>query len=474
MDGSKWQKLLYYVFVGHQIHSTLIQVSPTYAQLTETLTDNFLKKLGIKITLWDEVSKFLGSEKPLWKTFEVFDKGQNGLFEAFLNNLKIEKTIRLKSAHQPKDDIRLCNGEQYLESFTAHQYLIHDIRYSIRESANKPEFLKHHGENVMTPGFTADYVTFAYFDGVPIIFQRNSAESSSPMSITLLHNEQANLENLQKRFHDEVKYKSYFQNWVSACEDKDGKLSLSYIQEPCFDLRYKKYEYELFSQQEKKLIEEEIPHFIKTQDLPQMKKRRGFLIEGDQGSGKSALVKAIVSSMPQDYTIIIVKNNLSVLNSFNEYPYMFPLLVVIEDIDLILPAIETCGTRMLMHFLDGLNSPDKVITVMTATNAQAIHKVIAERPGRIDKVIKLHNGDIETREMQLEHLFKGLELEANSLHNLSKKMKSCTVAQLKELVSRSVIYAQDGTTIVQKKISEEIIIKAAEELNLIAHEEPST
>ena len=468
------EKIIYYLLAAYQLHATLIKFNSSYAKIADSITEDLFKKLGFKKSLWDEIIDFIQLEKPEWHMLEVFDTSQNDLFEAFLHeNLQIEKTIRFKNSFSATDDIRLSKGEVYLQSIEHREYINHETRHSIRESYKNPEFLKHHGEETKTVGYSGTHITFAKFKEIPLVLQRTLASESGPMSITYITQNDTNL--IQEEFNKKVKYKSRFQGWVCKCNEKDGQPTISYIEEPCIELRYKKnfIDYSLFTENAQNLLKQEIPTFIKSQDkLSELGhgSRRDFIIEGPSGSGKSTLVKAIITSMPENYTTVVMKDNLHLLPNFHEHPYLFPLLIIIEDLELILnlpPHEDLNKIKTLINFLDGLNSSDKIITIITTSNAELVEKFLNQRSCRTDRLVKLKNNNIVEREKQLSHLLKGLYLPTDlTTYLLAEQIKDCTIAQLKEFVKRSILYTQDNSNEIKTKLSKNAIQRAIEELNI--------
>ena len=118
--------------------------------------------------------------------------------------------------------------------------------------------------------------------------------------------------------------------------------------------------------------------------------RRGYLLYGPQGSGKSSVVHQVVHR-------IISKGHVAV---FCEHPGFLtrgmeifrkiepdrPLVCIFEDIDAV---IEMHGDSELLGWLDGSHQINKVINIATTNYPERLDRRIVSRPRRFDRIIKI-------------------------------------------------------------------------------------
>ena len=130
--------------------------------------------------------------------------------------------------------------------------------------------------------------------------------------------------------------------------------------------------------------------------------RRGYLLYGPQGSGKSSVVHQVVHR-------IINKGHVAV---FCEHPGFLtrgmeifrkiepdrPLVCIFEDIDAI---IEMHGDSELLGWLDGSHQINKVINIATTNYPERLDRRIVSRPRRFDRIIKIESPTPAMRETYL-------------------------------------------------------------------------
>jgi SpoVK/Ycf46/Vps4 family AAA+-type ATPase len=129
--------------------------------------------------------------------------------------------------------------------------------------------------------------------------------------------------------------------------------------------------------------------------------KRGYLIHGLPGSGKSSLISSIIN----EYNLPVFKLDMSIIKENDElarlnntiYDYIGMSerhLVLMEDIDRCklfdYNKYSELTMDAILNMLDGVNGTHGRITIMTANNISQI-KVIQGllRPGRIDRIIEL-------------------------------------------------------------------------------------
>lgn len=118
--------------------------------------------------------------------------------------------------------------------------------------------------------------------------------------------------------------------------------------------------------------------------------RRGYLLYGPQGTGKSSLVQQIISDIiARDGIVLICENtrffNLA-LTTFRQAEPERNLVCIYEDIDAI---IRQYGEDELLSILDGANMVNRVLNIATTNYPESLDKRIVSRPRRFDRVIKI-------------------------------------------------------------------------------------
>lgn len=118
--------------------------------------------------------------------------------------------------------------------------------------------------------------------------------------------------------------------------------------------------------------------------------RRGYLLYGPQGTGKSSTVQQIMADVVARGGVVLICGNTHFfttgLAAFRQVEPSRPVVCVFEDIDAI---IKRYGEDELLAILDGANQIDRVLNIATTNYPEILDKRIVSRPRRFDRVIKI-------------------------------------------------------------------------------------
>jgi hypothetical protein len=135
--------------------------------------------------------------------------------------------------------------------------------------------------------------------------------------------------------------------------------------------------------------------------------RRGYLLHGPPGNGKTSLIRAMLNASGLNgHSIRLFQeqtDDAHLERMFRFAANFAPSLVVIEDIDRAFPRVPSSEVRckvslqQLLNCLDGIDSQDGVILVATANDPTVLDSAILRRPGRFDRVVALPAPDSQLR-----------------------------------------------------------------------------
>ncbi len=168
--------------------------------------------------------------------------------------------------------------------------------------------------------------------------------------------------------------------------------------------------------------------------------RRGYLLHGPPGNGKSSLIRTMLTTSGlTGHSIRLFQeqtDDAHLERMFRCAANTAPSMVVIEDIDRAFPRTPTPGVRcnvslqQLLNCLDGIDSQDGVIVVATANDPTVLDAAILRRPGRFDRVVAVPAPD---RQLRLRYFTKfNPHLNEEALFRVAEDSDGFSFAQLKE------------------------------------------
>ena len=180
-------------------------------------------------------------------------------------------------------------------------------------------------------------------------------------------------------------------------------------------------------------------------NLLKVKHKRGFLLHGPPGSGKTSTVIQTMQKMVNLGGVVIlggdenpsfVSNMLSTLRNVESTR---PVTVVLEDIDSIIKRYDEAS---LLSLLDGEDSIDGVVFIATTNYPENLDGRVSNRPSRFDRVIKIDVPTIEARKVYLRHC-AGEQLTEKEVDSWAEISEGFSIAHLKELIVSVLAYGGD-------------------------------
>ena len=208
----------------------------------------------------------------------------------------------------------------------------------------------------------------------------------------------------------------------------------------CEKLEIKSDELYLFSDNLINSLIAEVDLFWSKKDLyakNNIAHKRGILLEGIPGCGKTSLITLLSNSLIEKNGIIFL---ISSVNDFANYIEFLrvgvrvieqdtPIITIIEDIDFYHDV-----HIQLLDFLDGKSSINHHIVIATTNNTEEIEDTIL-RPSRIDLRVEMK---LPTKKVRKEFL-KLKNVPENLLEEMSSKSEHFSLADLKELFASVIL-----------------------------------
>jgi cell division protease FtsH len=180
--------------------------------------------------------------------------------------------------------------------------------------------------------------------------------------------------------------------------------------------------------------------------------KRGLLLYGPPGNGKTLTVRYIVSKA-QDHTVLVLTGGaLGLIRPACALARTLePVLVVLEDVDLVAEERGMYGHGGnpvlfdLLNQMDGMAEDADVAFLLTTNRADLLEPALAARPGRVDLALELGLPDGEARRRLVELYGRGLDLRIEDWDPVIGRTAGVSAAFIKELMRKAALIAAQQT-----------------------------
>ena len=183
--------------------------------------------------------------------------------------------------------------------------------------------------------------------------------------------------------------------------------------------------------------------------------KRGMLLYGPPGSGKSSLLNLLISKIITDFQGIVI--NMEDVDSFISMAHNLralepnkPILAIIEDLD---SFLQYNSTKQFLNLLDGNLQVDNVTYIATTNYMDRLEPRIINRPSRFDSCYLVDYPNDACRKFYFESKLKDADLAALGDAGLQKWVADTnqfTYAHLRELICAVVVMEQDYNKVLKK------------------------
>lgn len=246
----------------------------------------------------------------------------------------------------------------------------------------------------------------------------------------------------EKNYVNYVKLRNQFDNWVLSRDRSnlhirviDGE-DLPYSKDNSWDNLFLP---ENIKNDLKLLVE----GFLSSKDFYLENKipwKRGILLYGSAGNGKSTIIKTIMSVYNfKPVTVAPEASSDAIVKAFSYAEEQSPSLLYFEDLDSLL---EKTDISSFLNLMDGVSAKNGLLVIATANDVKKLKSNITDRPSRFDRKFEI---PIPTQEMAYIYMSRwfGKSLTTAKCKQLAKysEQNKFSYAYLKELYITSMFEA---------------------------------
>jgi hypothetical protein len=186
-----------------------------------------------------------------------------------------------------------------------------------------------------------------------------------------------------------------------------------------------------------------VESFLLSKDFYNSKRipwKRGVLLYGPPGNGKTSLIRTIISNYNfKPVTIAPLANDEMICEAFSYAEEHSPSLLYFEDLDSLLDRIDVSS---FLNLMDGVSAPNGMLIIATANDVKKLKPNVISRPSRFDRKFEIPLPDENMCILFLKKWFgKTISLQKiKQLAKLSVK-NEFSYAYLKELYISSMFEA---------------------------------
>jgi len=168
--------------------------------------------------------------------------------------------------------------------------------------------------------------------------------------------------------------------------------------------------------------------------------KRGIILWGPPGSGKSCTVQFIMKDVVDKGGIVVKFTHPIIFNKgmrvLRRIEPETPVIVIMEDMDGIL---EMYNESDVLQILDGIDQIQNVVFLATTNYPQCLGARIINRPSRFDKRFKIGHPNAECRRVYFEHIMQEEDEDKIDLDKWVMDTEDFSIAHLKELYVAVII-----------------------------------
>lgn len=178
--------------------------------------------------------------------------------------------------------------------------------------------------------------------------------------------------------------------------------------------------------------------------------KRGILLYGDPGCGKSGIIQLCVKNLIEEQNGIVLN-----IKEHDDFKYFIdfvptirsiepdrPIIVILEDIDS-LAGEDQWSTTKLLNILDGVKQIENVVYIATTNYPEKLQERITNRPSRFDRRYQVPMPSENIRRSYIENKLSEEDLRSIDIEEWIEVTDGMSLSHLKELIISVIVMRKD-------------------------------
>ena len=185
----------------------------------------------------------------------------------------------------------------------------------------------------------------------------------------------------------------------------------------------------------------EVKKLYKKLDVPY---RRGVLLHGPPGNGKTSLIRMVGAKLPRVPFLVMRPDRRidagSLRQVIDRWQKQAPSVLVIEDLNWLLEVVDV---SQFLNLVDGIERPSAkgLLLIATTNYPERLDPAVNNRPGRFDVVVELPNPDTGLRRRFIDRELGDLAEDVRG--KVAAESEGLSFAHLREILRLSGLLAID-------------------------------